>query len=496
MAVGAGATGGDPQGSGGGPGQASLGRIAVVGLVVLAIAVALIVYAAARAQEPSGGAEEAGAPETTDSATRTVRVLTVDGDTDKPLPSATVWVGTDGAAGHGVRTDSSGQTTVSAGQGWLVRATKSGWTDDEARVATVAVTVRLLLYEEKRQWTKFGYDLARTNHNPSFTDRPPYELAWRYEAVTLLEFPVSAYKGVVVGTTGRGRVFCLDAKTGEERWRVQTRSVFAAQPALSGDKAYVTGMDGRVYCFRLSDGKILWRFNTGGPIESSPVVDGDRLYTGTWNNAVYCLHARTGRPLWRFETGGDVKGTPAISGNRLYVGAYDGSLYCIDKRSGRSIWREHLGGTIYSAPAVSDGRVYVGTTAGTVDCLSAAGGGRVWRYVTGDSHFGVYSSPAVAHGLVYVGSFDGRFYALNARTGSLRWSFYAEGDVSGSPAVIGDIVYMASLAGHTWALEARTGEVLHRFPDGRYTPASANGDLLFIAGRKVLYAYRGSRVEK
>jgi outer membrane protein assembly factor BamB len=472
------------------PEQGRLAGVVALGLVMLAIAVGVIVYAAAGQQGSSDGGQDVPAPATTDSPTRTVTVLTVDGDTGEPVPGAIV------AAGSATRaTGSSGEATVPAGAGWLVKARRSGWTDDETRVAALD-HLTLALYEEKRQWTKFGYDLARTNANPSFTDRPPYELAWQYEAVTLLEFPVSAYKGIVVGTTGRGRVFCLDAKTGRERWRVQTRSVFAAQPALSGDRAYVTGMDRRVYCFRLSDGKILWTFDTGGPIESSPVLEGDRLYTGTWNNAVFCLDARTGRRLWRFETGGDVKGTPAIAGNRLYVGAYDGSLYCVDKRNGRLIWRQYLGGTIYSAPAVKEGRVYVGTTAGTVDCVSAANGARLWRYQTGDSHFGVYSSPAVAHGLVYVGSFDGRFYALNARTGSLRWSFDAQGYVSGSPAVIGDIVYMASLAGNAWAIQARTGKVLHTFPDGRYTPASANGQLLFIAGRKVLYAYRGRRVEK
>lgn len=484
---------GGPQGPDRDPQEVLLVRVVVIGLIVLAIAVAAIAYATPGSQQLDEGGEPPPGPATTDSPTRTVQVVAMDGDTGEPVSGAVVRVGN---ATNGPSTDRSGQTTVSAGSGWRLVAGKAGWTDGEARVETAGVPVTVRLFEEKRQWTKFGYDLARTNFNPSFTDRPPYELVWRYEAITLLEFPVSAYKGVVVGTTGRGRVFCLDAKTGEERWRVQTRSVFAAQPALSGDRAYVTGMDRRVYSFRLSDGKILWTFDTGGPIESSPVLEGDRLYTGTWNNAVFCLDARTGRRLWRFETGGDVKGTPAIAGNRLYIGAYDGSLYCVDKRNGRLVWRQYLGGTIYSAPAVKDGRVYVGTTAGTVDCVSAASGRRIWRYVTGDSRFGVYSSPAIAHGLVYVGSYDGRFYALNARTGSPRWSFYAQGAVSGSPAVIGDIAYVASLAGHTWAIQARTGKVLHRFPDGRYTPASANGELLFIAGRKVLYAYRGKRVAR
>ena len=105
----------------------------------------------------------------------------------------------------------------------------------------------------------------------------------------------------------------------------------------------------------------------------------------------------------------------------------------------------------------------------------------------------MYSSPAVADGRVYFGSYDGTFYCVDVRTGALKWSFYAQGEVSGSPAVIGRTVYMASFAGRAWALDARNGKVLYRFPDGRYTPASANGEFLFIAGRKMLYAYRAKR---
>lgn len=392
-------------------------------------------------------------------------------------------------------TDASGTATVYAADGERLRAWKPAWLEGAARVRAGQQTVEIVTYRWAYQWPKFGYDDARTNNDMWFTVTPPYKLAWKYNAKTLLEYPVSAYKGKIVGTTGRGRIFCLNARNGRELWRHQIKGIFAAEPALDGLHAYVSAMDGHVYCLRMTDGKVLWKFDTGGPVESSPVLDDGHVYVGSWNRSFFCIARDTGRKVWEFRTGGAIKGTGAVWQERIYFGSYDGSLYCVDKKRGDLVWRAFIGGTVYSSPAidVQTKKIYVGSTAGYLTCLNAANGHELWKFTTRNTHYGVYSSPALGQGRVFFGSYDGIFYACDAVTGKLDWTFDGKGEVSGSPAIVGYLVYVASFGGHAWALNTHTGKMVWEFPDGRYTPATANGEFLFIAGHHHLYAYTGKR---
>jgi outer membrane protein assembly factor BamB len=105
----------------------------------------------------------------------------------------------------------------------------------------------------------------------------------------------------------------------------------------------------------------------------------------------------------------------------------------------------------------------------------------------------VYGSPAVWRARVFVGSYSGRFYAFDAATGEPRWTFNANGKISGSATVIGNVVYFATLSGgtrskgRTYALNARTGKLLWSFPDGKYTPVAAVQGRLFLIGYGTVY---------
>ena len=89
--------------------------------------------------------------------------------------------------------------------------------------------------------------------------------------------------------------------------------------------------------------------------------------------------------------------------------------------------------------------------------------------------------------LVLIVSYSKRFYALDAATGDVRWTFKANGKISGSATVVGNIVYFATLEGRTYALSARTGKRLWSYPDGRYTPVVAVKGHLFLVGYGKVY---------
>jgi outer membrane protein assembly factor BamB len=90
-------------------------------------------------------------------------------------------------------------------------------------------------------------------------------------------------------------------------------------------------------------------------------------------------------------------------------------------------------------------------------------------------------------GLVFAGSYSKRFFAFDAATGDVRWTFPANGEISGSPTVVGNIVYFATLKGRTYALNARTGRQVWTYPDGKYSPVVATQGRLFLVGYGKVY---------
>ena len=355
------------------------------------------------------------------------------------------------------------------------------------------------------QWPMYGLDEARTRAL-DLPLRPPFRRVWRYQALSLVEFPPALGYGRLFFSTNSGILTAISEKTGKWAWKYRSHRCVAATPAL-GPHAHGTvyevflnrppcnalrgghGDDGEVIALSAGHGKIHWR-HTIGPSESSPLIVGDRLYVGDWNGDVWAFDANHGRVLWRKHVGGAIKGGLASAGNHLYVGSYDGHVYCLTT-SGQIVWRAsaqpRLFGhaTFYSTPAVAYGRVYIGSTDGKVYSFGATTGKLRWSHGTGGY---VYASPAVWRQTVYAGSYSERFYALDAATGDVRWSFTANGPISGSATVIGDVVYFSTLKQRTYALDATTGRLLWSFADGAYTPAVAVKNRLFLVGFGIIYA--------
>ena len=92
-------------------------------------------------------------------------------------------------------------------------------------------------------------------------------------------------------------------------------------------------------------------------------------------------------------------------------------------------------------------------------------------------------------GLVLTGSYDHVFYALDAATGQIRWTFRANGAISGAASVIDGLVYFSTFAHRTYALDAATGRVVWTWADGEYSPVITDGRRLYLTGRGKLYAF-------
>ncbi len=100
----------------------------------------------------------------------------------------------------------------------------------------------------------------------------------------------------------------------------------------------------------------------------------------------------------------------------------------------------------------------------------------------------MYASPAVGsppggEPTVYAGSYDNTFYALDARSGSVRWTYGANGRISGPATIVGDTVYFSDLdTDHTVGLDARSGAKRFDFPRGSYATVVTDQEQLYVIG--------------
>src|SRR5581483_6748133 len=343
-------------------------------------------------------------------------------------------------------------------------------------------------------WPTFGFDRERVRAPAGFRLRPPFRRVWTFHGRALLEFPPVAGYGRVYIANFAGRLFSLDAATGRTLWSYASGRCGWASPALADHAVYETFIgnaecgsatrDGEVASFDADTGRLRWRRRTG-PCESSPLVAGGTVYVGDWNGLVWALDARTGRTRWTARLDGAVKGSLALTGDRLSIGTYAGDVVSLDRRTGRVLWVSGGHGSIYSSPALAYGRVYVGSLDGGVYAFGSATGRLLWAHPTGGY---VYASPAVWGREVLVGSYDHRFYAFDAGTGEVRWSFDAGAPISGAASVIDGLVYFSTFAERPFALDAGTGRVVATWPDGKYSPAIADGAHLYLVGLGRLYA--------
>ena len=147
--------------------------------------------------------------------------------------------------------------------------------------------------------------------------------------------------GLVYVVSGHGRVVCLDARTGEERWAVDTQQQFGARVIQFG-------------------------------IVESLLVDGDNLICtpGGQNATVVALDKRTGETVWVCEELSDESGycSPIIvqrGESRIVVTLTGPALVGIESDTGKLLWRhphKAQDNSIHPvSPVYEDGRIYITT---------------------------------------------------------------------------------------------------------------------------------------
>jgi outer membrane protein assembly factor BamB len=174
---------------------------------------------------------------------------------------------------------------------------------------------------------------------------------------------------------------CLDARTGETRWKIDRDEVTTwATPLIvehKGRTQVIVPATNHVRSYDLKDGSLIW---TGGEMTTncipSPVATHSTVYvmSGYKGATAYAISLDAigdvgNKQLWKYGKGTPYVPSPALVGDRLYfTQSNEALLTCLDIKTGKPlIDRARLDGlsSLYASPICAAGRIFITGRDGT-----------------------------------------------------------------------------------------------------------------------------------
>lgn len=123
---------------------------------------------------------------------------------------------------------------------------------------------------------------------------------------------------------------------------------------------FASSADDKVYCLDSRTGKERWAFYTGGPVRIAPTLYKDKVYFGSDDGLVYCLNAQTGTLKWKIHPAASgrllpgneriISACPVRTGILIYddiayfasgIFPTEGvSLFAVNTLTGKTIWKQ------------------------------------------------------------------------------------------------------------------------------------------------------------
>jgi outer membrane protein assembly factor BamB len=124
-------------------------------------------------------------------------------------------------------------------------------------------------------------------------------------------------------------LYAVEADTGKLRWRYSNEGNWViSSPAVAGGLVIAGNSDGEyVNAIDARTGKEKWRRDTRMNVFSSPTISGGTVAIGDFYGKVWFLDAKTGEPKSEYYFEERVNASPIVSDGVLYVGCDDYNFY-------------------------------------------------------------------------------------------------------------------------------------------------------------------------
>ncbi|WP_425616640.1 PQQ-binding-like beta-propeller repeat protein [Anatilimnocola sp. NA78] len=298
---------------------------------------------------------------------------------------------------------------------------------------------------------------------------------------------------------------CLDALSGEERWRCAWPTTYKcpyeyssgpyATPVIDGDRVYAVGAQGQLHCVSREHGQVIWQRNLpeefpGGAaglfgFGAGLLVDGERLYlnvgAGEQQAGIVAFDKLSGETAWQATERSFAYTTPrltTIAGQRYLLVLTDFGLAALDPASGSLLGEYEFqprGPDVINAvtPVVQGDRVLLvaGPGPGAV-CLQLVPNNKqgqmefreIWKdRRTLDSqfnsliHYPQTNDSALVFGFTASQQGGATFRCVELETGKLRWKHASELGRGQAIAVDGHLLLLGE-HGHLQVLQAQAAQ--------------------------------------
>lgn len=282
-------------------------------------------------------------------------------------------------------------------------------------------------------------------------------LGYKIFESALVGTPVLDGTSVIVTLAGKTEtLFSYDLWDGRRSWFFPAGPI-ESSPLLVEGNIYVTTLSGIVYCVDKRTGDEKWKFETAReeerqPIRSSPASDGIIITFGSDSGILYAVDRAKGILRWSVETGASIFATPVIVSGIVIVGNLHGTVFGVDASTGTIAWKIETGSRVFGPASADESVAFIGSADGVLHALDIRSGTEKWKFVAKSV---INSAPLVAGALLYVGSLDRTLYCLDSGTGSELWRFAVDGRIKVPPVLWGDILLVTSEDRYITALRPR-----------------------------------------
>jgi outer membrane protein assembly factor BamB len=318
----------------------------------------------------------------------------------------------------------------------------------------------VLAFDVKTGDERWSVDLSDTDNERSF---------WDSRASAMLAGgPVTGLNKVFIGSEN-GKIFALDAQSGELVWQADIKGEIISAPAVDSGVVVVNTASGIMKAFNADDGEELWKIDQDVPALtlrgiSKPVIASGGVLVGTGKGGVNVYLLDKGQQGWSTEIGEptgstelerviDVDSSPVVFGDKIYAVSSRGNLAAIELKSGRVLWKRQY--SSYRQISIYRNTIFLTNLRGHVYAIDRLNGIERWSNLA-LSNRGV-TGPAIIDDYVVVGDFEGYLHWLDQESGEFvaRHKVDSSG-IHSTPTVFGNVLYSQSQDGELQAIETPT----------------------------------------